>query len=108
MVQLPPFATVNVIATNVPNTIAATSRSVFCMEDNATGLTIVVTDGFPSGTIGQTVFVGTLFDYFSVDYGLSQSSIFIDLTTNIQSCGFAQGDSLTNITEIRGTAFNDV
>src|SRR5688572_12442148 len=43
-----------------------------------------------------------------VDYGFSTSAIFIDLESNVQRGGYAEGDRLVDIGDVQGTAFNDV
>jgi Ca2+-binding RTX toxin-like protein len=51
------------------------------------------------------------FEVFSnnpVDYSASTSAVFVDLEQSVQQGGFAQGDVLTDISEIIGTPFNDV
>jgi Ca2+-binding RTX toxin-like protein len=44
----------------------------------------------------------------SVDYTASPTGIFVDLLTNPQHLGFAEGDVLVNIADIDGSAHNDV
>ncbi len=46
--------------------------------------------------------------YNSADYQQSSAAISINLATNVNTGGDAEGDILLNIGEIRGTAFNDV
>jgi Ca2+-binding RTX toxin-like protein len=48
------------------------------------------------------------FDSTVVDYSFSTASVFVDLEQLVQQGGFAQGDVLTNVSEITGSAFDDV
>ena len=44
----------------------------------------------------------------TADYSASASAVTVDLATNINTGGDAQGDSLTGIENITGSAYNDV
>jgi Ca2+-binding RTX toxin-like protein len=48
------------------------------------------------------------YDSITVDYSDSTAPIFIDLQTNPQSGGYAQGDRLVNVFSVIGSDFNDV
>jgi Ca2+-binding RTX toxin-like protein len=54
---------------------------------------------------------GYYFEVFAdnaVDYSSSTSGVFIDLEASVQHNGFAEGDVLTNMGDIIGSAFDDV
>jgi Ca2+-binding RTX toxin-like protein len=57
---------------------------------------------------GTTVSVQSFFDDTAVNYGFSPAPVFIDLEAPRQNGGFAEGDTLINIFEVTGTAFDDV
>jgi hypothetical protein len=48
-----------------------------------------------------------VFDNITVDYSNSTAAVRVDLTTNPQQGGFAQGDTLTNVFSVIGSPFND-
>jgi Ca2+-binding RTX toxin-like protein len=63
---------------------------------------------------GQPPIGHALSYYFEVfadtpaDYSLSNASVFIDLTRTTQHGGFAEGDTLINVSEVIGSPFNDI
>jgi len=57
---------------------------------------------------GQGAYYFEVFDENPVDYSLSLAPVSIDLTRTTQHGGFAEGDSLGDIFEIAGSAFDDV
>jgi Ca2+-binding RTX toxin-like protein len=56
----------------------------------------------------NTTFFVEVFSNNPVDYSASPAAVFVDLEQPVQQGGFAQGDVLTDISEIIGTPFNDV
>ena len=67
------------------------------------------------GGVGNDVLVGSLgadimdggTGIDAVDYSSSNAGIIVDLTAGTASGGYAQGDTLTNITNVTGTRFDD-
>jgi hypothetical protein len=57
---------------------------------------------------GQGAYYFEVFDENPVDYSLSLAPVSIDLTRTTQHGGFAEGDSLGDIFEVAGSAFDDV
>src|SRR5262245_22580108 len=60
-----------------------------------------------SAGIVRTTFV-TIFADNAVSYAFSQSAVTIDLLTNPQQGGYAQGDQLVDVFEVEGSLFNDI
>jgi len=58
--------------------------------------------------VPQVTFFVEVFDDNSVDYSLSNGAVFIDLHSPTQQGGFAQGDTLKDISQITGSFFDDV
>src|SRR5262249_27897442 len=57
---------------------------------------------------GEVVDYFELFNDTAVDYSNSNLKIFVDMELPVQHGGFAEGDVLTNVFEVTGSAFNDV
>jgi Ca2+-binding RTX toxin-like protein len=57
---------------------------------------------------GRGAYYFEVFDDNSVDYSFSTAPVSIDLTQPTQHGGFAEGDSLGDIFEVTGSAFDDV
>src|SRR5258708_13322382 len=73
--------------------------------DNTTVTSSGDTGGGSPAYVGFFFFV---FDNITVDYSNSTAAVRIDLATNPQQGGFAQGDTLTNVFCVIGSAFDDV
>ena len=56
----------------------------------------------------DTVLFFFVFDNITVDYSNSTAAVRVDLATNPQQGGFAQGDTLINVFSVIGSAFDDV
>src|SRR5262245_14432090 len=67
----------------------------------------IVPGGGSFGGPVQTSFV-TIFADNAVSYAFSQSAVVIDLLTNPQHGGYAEGDTLANVFEVEGSLFNDI
>ena len=113
-----PIITATFTATANPNTFRGIAhndqfitfdnslRSDFSNLDGIIDLTTGETSGAVSGP-GIAVHF-TVFDNITVDYSNSTAPVSIDLTSNPQQGGFAQGDVLTNVAGVIGSPFNDV
>ena len=114
-IAFPDDKTVN--ATSAAEAISATPELVLEAFDQNTNEFLYYVDPITGKEIGNVppnpgpnvvVYAIYAFSNTAVDYGNSTHSIFIDLTTNPQHGGYAEGDTLTNIYEITGSVFGDV
>src|SRR3954452_1800050 len=88
------------------------SASALSLFNQLSGQMLAIVNSFPPI---QIPFVDTevvnffeLFDDTSVSYASSNLKVFVDLERPVQHGGFAEGDVLTNVFEVTGSAFDDV
>src|SRR3954469_8869146 len=88
------------------------SASALSLFNQLSGQMLAIVNSYPPP---QILFVDTqvvnyfeLFDDTSVSYASSNVKVFVDLEAPVQHGGFAEGDVLTNVFEVTGSAFDDV
>jgi hypothetical protein len=88
------------------------SSQALSLFNQLSGEMLAIAQSFPPENIP---FIHTqVFDYFeffddtTVDYTPSNLKVFVDLEAPVQHGGFAEGDVLTDVFEVTGSAFDDV
>jgi len=83
---------------------AAVSESQSAIDQ----VTAIITAGGQPRLFHHITYMFEIFDDTSADYSLSTAAVNIDLKRATQSGGFAQGDTLVNVSVVTGSSFNDV
>src|SRR5258707_1593006 len=115
-----PIKTSTFVATNFLDSVQGVEHNMEFIFFNTQSVDFSKLTGFFDNTTltssgdtggGSPAYVGFfffVFDNITVDYSNSTAAVRIDLATNPQQGGFAQGDTLINVFSVIGSAFDDV